>query len=248
MSLEFNNISSKGGIIQRIERKCGFNPGDISGNVDLMAAFTSDVNAKLANVFATIFEVGGTWNFDDSNHGDYPIITTDLVSGQRDYSFVADGNGNLILDIYRVQVRNNSPQGEYFDIYPVDMQSRTAPSSFTDGLNLTGLPAQYDKTANGIFLDAIPNYNKTAGLKLFINREGSYFTTADTTKKPGFAGLFHDYLVFAVSYDYCSTNQVQNYALYEKEMLKLQAGIENHYKARERDVQKKLIGKSLQSK
>lgn len=30
----------------------------------------------------------GTWAFDDSNHEDLPIITTDLKTGQRDYSFL----------------------------------------------------------------------------------------------------------------------------------------------------------------
>ena len=242
MSLVFSDTTLKKGLIQRIERKCGFNDGDITGNATLFAQFTSDVNSALDKAFAIIFEVGGTWQFDDSNHTDYPIITTNLVSGQRDYAFTVDGSSNLILDIYRVQVRDNTPQGLFYDIYPVDVQTGTAPSSFTDGQNLTGMPQQYDKTANGIFLDAIPSYNSTGGLKLYINREGSYFTVSDTTKKPGFAGLFHDYIVLKVAYDYCSINQIGNYQLYKTDMLEMEEAIKNYYKAREKDVHnKKLI-------
>lgn len=88
MSLVFSNTTTKNGIIQRIERYCGFNDGDISGNTLRLAQFTGDINVALDYTLAMIFEEGGTWQFDDSNHStNYPIITTNLISGQRDYSF-----------------------------------------------------------------------------------------------------------------------------------------------------------------
>ncbi len=240
MSLVFSNTTTKGGIIQQIERKCGFNDGDISGNATLLAQFTGDINLAHDKILGIIFEVGGTWQFDDSNHTDYPIIKTNLVDGQRDYSFTSDANGNLILDIYKVFVKEAGASGTYREIFPVDVQTN-APTGFTDGLNTEGLPVTYDKTANGIFLNPIPNANVTGGLMIYINREGSYFTTADTTKKPGIAGLYHEYYVLRAAYSYSMINQIGNYQIFKQEMLEMEDAIRNYYKAREKDVSKQIL-------
>ena len=239
MSLVYSNTTSKNGILQRIERTCGFQDGDVTGNATRLAQFTGDVNVALDKVLSLIFSVGGTWQFDDSNHTDYPIITTNLVSGQRDYLFTSDQNSNLILEIYKVLVADDS--GDYREILPVDQQS-DAPANYTDGNNTTGLPITYDKTGNGIFLDPIPNYNEANGLKIFINREASYFTTSDTTKKPGFAGLFHEYLVLHPSFYYCTRNGISIRRELKDELLEMESQIMDFYKMREKDVVKRLIG------
>ena len=199
---------------------------------------TRDINLALDRALALIFQVGGTWQFDDSNHTDYPIITTNLVSGQRDYSFTTDQQSNLILDIYKVLISDSA--GVYHEIRPTDVQSDPGNQAFYDGLNAQGQPYRYDKTANGIFLDSIPNYNSTNGLKIYINREGSYFATTDTTKKPGIAGLFHEYLALRPSYQYAYRNSLKNLNVLKSEMLEMEAEMQNYYKSREKDVQKKL--------
>jgi len=89
-----------------------------------LADRTADENLAIDYIMAKIFQVGGRWQYDDSNHTDYPFITTDLVAGQRDYSFTADGSGNLILDVYKVMVMNEA--GRYEEIYPVDMSLKVA--------------------------------------------------------------------------------------------------------------------------
>jgi hypothetical protein len=236
MSLAYSNTSTKNGLLQLCEKNCLLGDGGITSNATLKAQFTADINLALDEVMATIFGVGGTWQFDDTNQTDYPIITTDLVLGQRDYSFTTDEAGNLILDIYRVLVKN--PAGQYSQIYPVDVSSGQAPMSYVDGLNTTGQPSTYDKLANGIFLDPIPNYNATAGLKIYINREGSYFTTSDTTKKPGFAGLFHEYLALKPSYNYASLNNLSTATSLFQRMTQVKNDLIAYYQAREKDVMK----------
>lgn len=233
MSLVFSNTTTKNGIIQVCERNLGFNDGDISGNTTLLAQFTGDVNIALDRALAIIFSVGGTWQFDDSNHTDYPIISTNIVASQRDYSFTSDANSNLILEIYKVFVADST--GLFSEILPVDVQS-SAPSNYTSGQNTTGMPNSYDKTANGIFLDPIPNYNRTSGLKIYINREGSYFTTSDTTKKPGFAGLFHEYLPLRASYEYAQRKSLNNVKSLGEQMVIMENEMRDYYKAREKDV------------
>ncbi len=242
MSLAFSNTTLKNGIIQQIEKNCGFDDGQISGNATLLAQFTGDVNLALDDALAIILPASGTWQFDDSNQADYPIITTALVGSptpQRDYSFVTDNSGNLILDIYKVMCRV-SATGPYQDLIPVDQQSDEDVVSFYNGLNVSGVPSRYDKTANGIFLDLIPNYNSTDGLKIFINREGSYFSVTDTTKKPGFAGLFHEYCVLKPSYNYARSKGLQNVERLERDLLKMEKAMDAYYSDRERDADKSI--------
>ena len=207
---------------------------------------TVDINIAIDKVLSMIFSVGGTWQFDDSNHTDYPIITTDLVSGQRDYTFTSDGSSNLILEIYRVEIADEN--GNFFDIFPVDVNSRQAPVGFTDGQDTTGLPYWYDKLGNGIFLDPIPNYNYTAGLKIYINREASYFASTDTTKKAGFAGLFHEYLALRPSYQYAYRNGKSNMQTLQNEMLRMEEEIKEFYQKRTKDEVRVISGRSNNSR
>ena len=189
---------------------------------------------------------GGKWQLDDYNHTDYPIITTNLVSGQRDYAFVDDANGNIILDIYKVQAMN-SATGDYKDLIPVDIQGNTAPTTMTDGNDSTGTPTCYDKTGNGILLDLIPNYNATAGLRIFINREATYFTEGQATtgtKKFGFTGLYHEYLVLYASYIYARAKGLLNREIIKRDMLEMEGKILKHQGTRERDVVRKFTIKN----
>lgn len=205
---------------------------------------TADENLAMDSILSLIFLSSGRWQFDDSNHADYPFITTDLVQGQRDYTFTTDEQGNLILDIYKVMVKNE--QGIYVEVYPVDQQSDSDMSGFWDGQNQTGLPYRYDKTANGIFLDFIPSYNSINGLKIFINREASYFTTTDTTKKPGFHGLFHEYVALEPSVRYCKRNKMFDLAdRYERDLIRMEEKIKKHFRDRSRDEQRSLSSEEV---
>lgn len=197
------------------------------------ADLTADENIALDRVMDLIFKSSGRWQFDDSNHTDYPFITTSLNASQRDYTFTTDEQGNLILDIYKVMVKD--PNGIYTEIEPVDQQSDEYMEGFWSGQNTTGIPTRYDKTANGIFLDAIPSYTSANGLKIFINREGSYFTTSDTTKKPGFSGIFHEYIALYPSYLYAMRNSLPNKDSLKKDLDDMELKIQQHYRDRSKD-------------
>lgn len=216
-------------IVAEIDRNCKSNSVSYP-----LADKVADINNTLGDAINLALNTGGTWQYDDTNHPDYPIITTALVSGQRDYAFTTDEQGNLILDIYKVMVRI-SATGFYQEVYPVDQQSDKDMESFYSGQNVTGVPYRYDKTANGIFLDAIPDFNSSDGLKIFINREGSFFTTADTTKKPGIDPLCHEYLALVPSYKYARNNTLPNVARLEKDVAKMEDKIRARYSVRTRD-------------
>lgn len=241
MSLQFNNSSSGSGIIQTIERTLGFNPGDVSGDPSLLSQFTADVNLAVDRAVHVILQSGGTWHFDDVNHTDYPLMTTDLASGQRDYPFTTDGSGNLVLEVYRVMVAD--PTGVYHEIYPVDQETPTLKSgnatptgSFIDGRNASGTPRRYSKTANGIFLDVIPNYAMADGLKVFVSREGYHFVSADTSKMPGFAGLFHEYCALRPSYQYAWRRSLESAKALQSEVEDMERSIQEYYSSRQKDA------------
>lgn len=243
MSLQFSDTSTYRGIVQTYEREIGGNIGDVSNNTEALKSLTADVNMALDDFFVLAIKASGTWQIDDSNHTDYPIITTNLVSGQRDYSFTVDGSSNLILDIYKVAVKDTS--GVFRTISPVDQQSQNTlidnTDSFVNGLEQTGIPTRYDKTANGFFLDPVPNYNSTGGLKVYINREGSYFAYTDTTKKPGVLGLFHEYFALKPALKYARRFNLSSFTRLQNAVLMMEKEISEHFNSRQRDVKRRMV-------
>lgn len=238
MSIQFNDTTNYKGLAQIYEKLIGVERGFITGNTDRFKEFTADANIALDKAHQVIFDAGGTWQYDDSNQTDFPIITTNVVSGQRDYTFTTDQTGNLILEIYRVMVADSS--GFFQEINPVDVQTGKNLSSFYDGQNTGGTPDKYDKTANGIFLDPVPNYNYTNGLKVYINREASYFTSSDTTKKPGFAGIFHKYIALLPAYEYAFRNSLSNTNVLRAEVQEMEQAIKDYYSLRDKHVRNRL--------
>jgi hypothetical protein len=241
VSIPFSSVTNKNGIIQLIERNLAFNDGDITGNSTLFSQFTGDVNIALDRALALIIQSSGMWHFDDTNQTDYPFMVTNLVSGQRDYPFTVDGSGNLILEIFRVMVM--PPSGIFAEIYPVDQATTTSMTgnvpntdSFINAQNQTGTPTRYSKTGNSIFLDVIPNYSINGGLKVFIDREMTYFQTTDTTKKAGFAGIFHEYLALRPAYQYAYRRALANTKSLQAEVLEMERAMQEYYSKRSKDI------------
>jgi hypothetical protein len=241
MSLTFNQICSQ------LDETLGTNVSRYP-----LADKVIDINLALDAALAIIFAAGGKWKFDDSNNSDYPIITADIVANQRDYTFTNDQDGNLILDINKVflmRVPSSGGTGVYQEIYPVDPASEEGLQTFTDGLNVVAQPYLYQKLGNGIILNTLPPANVSSGLKMYINREASYFTTSDTTKKPGFAGLFHEYLVLRPAYKYAQRKSLsiaggvlRNGSMTGllRDVSQMEQAIKDYYGNRSRDERPKL--------
>ena len=237
MSLSFSDTTNFKGLVQLFEREIGASRTDVSGNTNRLKEFAADANLALDSYLRMAFPAEGKWKLDDSNHSDYPEITTNLVANQRSYLFTSDENGNLLLDIYKVYVKVGSA---YVEISPVDADKDANVSSFTDGLNTTGTVSRYDKTANAILLDPIPSSNVSSGLKVSINREASYFTYTDTTKKPGFAGIHHSYFFLKPAEDYARRNNLTSYPRIQNDIMKLEREITEFYGHRAKDENQSL--------
>lgn len=228
MSLNFTNILNK------VRRATGTDTNSYTS-----ANIAIDVNLAQDEAWAEALKTNG-WNVDDFNQTDYPIVYKDLVSGQRDYTFILDESGNYINNIYKVFAKDAS--GVYHELTPVDQQS-IAPSTMTDGQNSTGLPTTYDKTGHTIFLDLIPvtgSVTMTKGLKLIIDRESTKFLSTDTTKKSGLDSLCDDYLYLKPSYEYCRDKGKGNTEQLFRDLQISMAKLRERYGSREKDVLKRM--------
>lgn len=246
MSIQYSDTSTYRGILQLIERELGFDLATISGNTTKKAQFTADINLAWDRYLHLAFSASGEWQYDDTNHTDYPIIKTNLVASQQSYTFSTDENSNLILDIFKVAILPSATSTLYEEIYPIDQQTKGQAPDLVSETTATGVPRYYDKTANGIFLWPTPSYSSTSGLKLYINREPSYFTTSDTTKKPGCPGLHHMYFVLKPAHDYARRNSLAIEPALRAEVLKMEAAIEEYFGNRDRDVRKTITPKITQ--
>jgi hypothetical protein len=218
--LYFNDTTTRRGIIQSIERRLFPNQtGRISGNASLLTDFTAEVNLARDRLTALILKVSGQSAPEDYNHPKYPIIQLDLVSGQRDYTFLQDQEGSNILDIYKVVAYDSNGNGT--ELIPVEVRGDDQRGAlnwiagFYNGSANQGASAWYSRTANGLFLGYTPNYTTNGastghyGIELYISREPTYYLSSDTTKQTGFPGLFDEYLALVPAWKYAAMNGLE---------------------------------------
>lgn len=202
MILDNTDPANRNGLIQLLEDKTGTR----LGNAYPKATKVRDLNIALDKFMFLAISASGRWHIDDTNQTDYAIITTNIVSDRQDYPFTIDGStpANQILDIYRVEIAD--ADGVFHEISPIDIA--TIDQALSEYKSDGGVPTEYDKVGNSIFLYATPNYNYTNGLRLYIARTSSYFLTTDTTKEAGIPNLFHPYLAYEAGYNYCADNSL----------------------------------------
>lgn len=189
---------------------------------------TRNINITLDDTIAELFKADPTFMWDDTTNPDFPIATLDLE--QRD-SFVLP-DASLVVNRVRIKDQN----GKYMTLTPI--LRRQAEDSELDS---TGIPQKYYKIDNAIFLVPAPNYSATDGIELEFQRGANHFTTADTTKTPGFASQFHQALSIGAALRYAMSNGLDKKIAYltgERDRIKL--AIANHYQTRAKDEKPKL--------
>lgn len=244
MSLQFSDTTNLNGIVELIDANCGTNSTSYP-----LKQKARDVNLAALNLMMLAIQAEGRFQIDDTNHTADPVLTADLVENQRDYHFTVDEQSNIILDIYKVMVKDSA--GIWIELKKIDQQS---PDSATNpvramlsGQDIAGTPDRYDKSWNGIFLEPVPNYSWRTGtegeqgLKLWVNREHSYFVSTDTTKKLGFGGAFHEYLALRPSYQYAYRKGLSNKKDLQFELFSMESKIEEFFSKRAKDEPTRII-------
>lgn len=206
MAVAYSDTTNKNGLLQICERLCHFGDADITGDATLKAQFTSALNDAYDEVLPYVFAAEQRWQFDDPSHTTLPIATTNIVSGQRDYTFTSDSASASILQIDKVAIKQDASTSDYTMIYPIDQSDVASKRLIEDNSDNTGIPTRYDVVGSSILLDPEPNYSSTAGLKIWYSRTPDYFTTSDTTQTPGIPDLFHQLLAYIASHEWLFVN------------------------------------------
>jgi hypothetical protein len=236
--MQFNDTSAKNGLIQDCESMLfGDKYGTISGNSDLLATFTRLLNQAYNKASTVIMQSDGRWQFDDTNHTDLPVGSTELTEDQDEYVLDAEH-----LRVIKVLVKD--PAGNILTLRPIDIHDPEAKMMYQNFPITKGVPTHYDKQANILKIYPTPNYTVAdSGLTVHYQRLPVYFTSSDTTKVAGIPKLFSRYLSLCASIDYATAKQMP-----AKNDLFAMAGqmekdIRDWYSTRSKDESKILRGK-----
>lgn len=195
------------------------------------AVKTARINAAFDDYQKLVVRVAGTWQADDTTHTKYPNMKFDLISGQFDYTFTEDEQGNQIQDIYRVECKG--PDGKWKVLkYTNEMDETTAISEVD---TLTGTPDEYYLTANGVFLVVAPNYTQVDGIRMFFTRSPNYFVPTDTIKEPGIPNGHERYLIAKADYWYWLPKDTTRAQIFWNEVVKLENDIKKDFGNRMKD-------------
>jgi len=231
----FNGNST--GIVQDIEFWTGLGRTTISGDTtNLLPEFTGRINAHYHKVVSMILEAQDESDFDDGNHSDFPIITTDLVALQPDYSIPLS---EKVIQIKRAEITYDGTN--YERLNPIDINEISSPTNATTiGDEFETDKPFYDFQYGSLFLYPIPQSNVTGGLKLWVTREvleysgvaGPTAGEVDNADEPGFDENYHRMISLGASLDWILVNQPKNTNLIrsiKEELLAYEVRLKNHY-------------------
>lgn len=198
----------------------------------------NSVNNYLDRVAGYAIGADRRFQWDDTNHTNLPIGTTNLVADQTDYSFLTDGQNNRILTLTRIDVQD--ADGNWRQLRPIDQFD--VDGALDEFYPDAGLPIYYDKiNDNVVRLYPKPIASVTAGLKFYFQRTPSYFTASDTTKEPGVAATLHRGFVISAAYDGALTLGLPNVQPLSVEMSREAAAMQEYFLNRNND-QKLTLG------
>lgn len=224
---QFSDTTNDTGLIQLCERQTGLGEAGITGNSLLLKQFTGLINDAFDELMPLLLSYCDKPRWDDLNHTDLPIGTVNIVSGQADYSVTVDDNSLDILNITDVRILTSSSGTEYATLERMLLDDSLALDAMSPNPSNTGIPSHWLESNNVIFLYPEPNYSATNGIKLFFEREASYFASTDTTKEPGIPKPFHNLLADIASFVWILENKPSNTA----KITRLEAKIERKKKA-----------------
>jgi hypothetical protein len=223
--------------IKSIEFWAGFGEDEVLNDSTLKALFTARLNRRLDKYFGMLGAGSRLSKIDDTNYSEHPFSTFDIVSGQHDYEFLTDEDDNSISDITAVLIKL-SDTGNYVKIPKVTLDNEDAELIMSPNTK-PGVPNRYLERNNTIFLDPVPNYDRTDGGKLFYKRVPSYFATSDTTKEAGIPFNFKEMPCIGAAYDWCLVNKSNNQTLitrleYELNRLEKEFAVYNELRSPQR--------------
>jgi len=200
--MQYSNTTTKDGLMQTCEFWTGLGDAGITGNATRKAQFNARLNSAFDRVLPRVLSYSKSLRWDDTNHTDHPFGTFNIESGQHDYTIDEDDNSLDIFNITGVQILPSATSTDYENLIAISADHPYAERAMSPNPSDVGIPTHYLEANNTIFFYPEPNYSATAGVKIFFEREPSYFVVADTTKEPGIPKPFHEILALYASHDW----------------------------------------------
>lgn len=225
--MQFSDTVNNTGIVQQIRQLCR-----VDSTQWATSKIVNSVNNWLDTVTGYAIAKDRRFQWDDSNHTKLPIGTTP-VTGQSDYSFLVDEQGNRILTLTRIEYIETS--GVEHKLGELD---ETEEPKSLGSVIVSGIPTGYYKIADNIIrLNRIPS---TGTLIFYFQRTPSYFLATDTTKEPGVPSLLHRGAVIDGAYDCALALGLQNLQPLAIEKQREQSKMELYFSGRNEDVRKNM--------
>lgn len=241
INMIFSDPTNRTGIIELLEDFTNTQSDSANSTSYSLARKTRDINNAYAHYVSLALKSCGIRQFQDTNQTNLPIDTLNLVSGQSLYDIKNDSLGNQILELHQLRIKDKNNQWKTLE--QIDRNS----FDINQYQNILGTPETYDLIENKVILYPTPDYNSTGGIEIFVSTTPTYFTTADTTKKPGIPEFHHEYLPIRASYFWYSLNMPNIALIYEKEMLRMEKDITNHFSRRNKNVNDRITTESVNS-
>ncbi|MDD4026984.1 MAG: hypothetical protein PHO75_02230 [Candidatus Shapirobacteria bacterium] len=188
-----------------------------------------NINVAQDEAVAELFKADPNFMWDDTTNPDFPIATLSLVENRDNYVLP---DASLVFNRVRIKDEN----GNFQTLTPC-LRREVSDSD----LDNTGHPTKYYKIDNAIFPIPVPNYSSTNGIEIEFQRGANHFVSTDTTKTPGFASQFHQFLSVSAALRYAIANGMKEKVSFlsaEKEKIRL--SIQEHYQRRSPDERPKL--------
>lgn len=211
--MQFSNTTTKDGLIQTCEFWTRHPDAGISGAANLLKQFTARINRGFDRIMPRLLSYTDHIRWDDVNHTDRPVGTINLVSGQADYTISEDDNSLDVLNITAVRVLLSATDTEYQTLERMTLDDPRALDAISPNSEVSGTPSYFVENNGTIFLYPEPDYSATNGIKLYFEREQSYFVSTDTTKDPGIPKPFHELLALYASLDWNCVNRTNDVSL-----------------------------------
>lgn len=189
------------------------------------------INNGIDKVQTLILRSQDEWDYDDRNQSNLPIITTSLVANQQDYKLPT-----ALLKIKRAQITYDGTN--WYRLNPIDLNEISEEITTTYiANNFNQSQPYYDIQSNSIFLYPIPSSAVVSGLKLWIDRSGYAFSSAELTAgtlSPGFDRQFHELIALYGSYDY-NLSRGRNTETLKRDIVEFEQKLMDYYGNKQKD-------------
>lgn len=202
-----------------------------------------DINVWLQKVASIIFDSQDDSDFDDQRKTDYPIETTPMIAGQRDYSF---GVSEKVLKYKRVDVSYDNVN--FYRAEPID--DGTIPYGLgsdtqTDQYFSRAQP-RYDVKYGSIWLYPAPTASDVAAggviraewernIQPFLVSDYTSVLT-DSTVVPGFDDPYHPILAYGAAFEYATAKNLPQLATIQPQLQDWEARLRGAYGRKDLDV------------